>query len=134
MASGSTGWKNIEPGTKIVMRVIFEQLGISFGSYTCHLCGALNHLASLGMWGKRPVDGSVDWFVPGIRLCKCISHRKVMHAKEDFRSRSKTKALSIDAMLRMMTLTQKLGTPYATSVSHKLYVSLCLSIITFLMS
>ena len=57
-----------------------------------------------------------------------------MHAKEDFRSRSKNKAMSLDTTLRMMILTQKLGIPYATSVSIKLYASISLSVIIFLMS
>jgi hypothetical protein len=67
LTSDPNGWPNIEVGTKIVMRVIFEQMAQPSRPYTCHLCGALNDLdlASFGT-SEWLTDGSVDWFVLGI--------------------------------------------------------------------
>ncbi|KAG1742477.1 hypothetical protein EDB19DRAFT_616516 [Suillus lakei] len=44
----SCGWSSIEPGTKIVMRVIIEQQEPSSSEvdYQCHFCGAVNHLGA----------------------------------------------------------------------------------------
>jgi hypothetical protein len=52
-----------------------------------------------------------------------VSHvGKVMHAREDSRSRPDEKTKSIEAVPKMIVLTRKLDTAYATSVSRKLYV------------
>ncbi|KAI6008971.1 hypothetical protein EDC04DRAFT_2775000 [Pisolithus marmoratus] len=59
LSSGSNEWPNIEPGTKIVMRVVFEQAKIFSATYTCHLCGTPNNLPPpIGF--EWVTDGSVD--------------------------------------------------------------------------
>ena len=63
VTSGSNEWPNIEAGTKVVMRVVFEQKAAFSPTYTCHLCGASNHLGSFGRSRDWLTDGSVDWFV-----------------------------------------------------------------------
>lgn len=63
MTSGSNEWPNVEPGTKVVMRVVFEQVTEFSATYTCHLCGATNKLVSFGEAKEWLTDGSVDWFV-----------------------------------------------------------------------
>jgi hypothetical protein len=120
LTSDPNGWPNIEAGQKIVMRVIFEQVVQSSCTYTCHLCGASNNLniVSFGTSGWL-TDGSIDWFVHGMHWWRCISHRKVMHAKEDFRSQSGNKAGPLKALSRTIGLTWKLGTAYAISVLCK---------------
>jgi hypothetical protein len=42
----SHGWSSIEAGTKIVMRVTFQQQprSLSAVNYKCHFCGAVNRL------------------------------------------------------------------------------------------
>jgi hypothetical protein len=66
LISGSMGWQHIEPGTTIVMRVIFEQMATLSRTYLCHLCGAANDVPFNKSEG-RLTNGSVDWFVCGIR-------------------------------------------------------------------
>jgi hypothetical protein len=67
VTSGSNEWPNIEAGTKVVMRVVFEQETEFSATYTCHLCGAPNNLVSLSKAKEWLTDGSVDWFVLDIR-------------------------------------------------------------------
>ena len=68
LTSDSNVWQNIEAGTRIVMRVIFEQLAyFSATTYKCHLCGELNKLVSYNGLSEWLTDGSVNWFV----LCVC---------------------------------------------------------------
>jgi hypothetical protein len=68
LIDGSMEWENIESGTTIVMRVIFEQMAKSLSStYICHLCGASNEIVSSSKSEGPVTDGSVDWFVCGIR-------------------------------------------------------------------
>jgi len=88
LTSDSNIWKNIEAGTRIVMRAIFKRHALFFATYECHLCGAPNKLVSFSNSLGWLTDGSLDWFVVCIRRSKSISHGKVMLAKEDFRSRS----------------------------------------------
>ena len=88
VTSDSSEWPKIQEGTKVVMRVVFEQMTAFSATYTCHLCGASNHLGSFGNSVDWLTDGSVDWFVRRIHGWKCISYRKAMLAREDFRSRS----------------------------------------------
>ena len=63
VTSGSNEWPNIEAGTKVVMRVVFEQMTEFSATYTCHLCEASNYLGSFGRSRDWLTDGSVDWFV-----------------------------------------------------------------------
>lgn len=67
LTDGSDAWPNIEAGTKIVMRVIFEQVTAISGTYACHLCGAQNNFVSFGVSAEWLTDGSVEWFVLDIR-------------------------------------------------------------------
>ena len=69
LTSDSNVWQNIEAGTRIVMRVIFEQLASFSATYKCHLCGEPNNLklVSLNGLSEWPTGGSLDWFV----LCVC---------------------------------------------------------------
>jgi len=62
LTSDSNVWSNIEAGTRIVMRVIFQQLAFFSPepTYECHLCGAWNKLVSVGWW---LFEGSREWFV-----------------------------------------------------------------------
>ena len=63
LTSDSNVWQNIEAGTRIVMRVIFERLGFLFTTYECHLCRAQNELVSLSNLSGWLTNGSLDWFV-----------------------------------------------------------------------
>jgi hypothetical protein len=58
-------WSNIEPGTKLVMRVTIQQttfLG-SDVDYKCHFCGAVNCLGvrSVKYVSQRRAVCSTDW-------------------------------------------------------------------------
>ncbi|KAI6018714.1 hypothetical protein BKA83DRAFT_1684352 [Pisolithus microcarpus] len=57
---------NIDAGTKVVMRVVFERMSEFSATYTCHLCGTSNNLVSFGELKECLIDGSADWFVLGI--------------------------------------------------------------------
>ena len=122
----SNVWQNIEAGTRIVMRVIFEGLSSLSATYECHLCGARNKLILLGKSSGWLTDSSLNWFVLCIRWWKSISHGKVMRAKQDSRSRlietGRSKAGTT-------VLTRKLVTAYATSVSRNPCVSVSSSIV-----
>ena len=63
LTSDSDVWQNMEAGTRIVMRVIFEQLAFFSRTYTCHLCGAWNTLVSFENSFEWHFDGSHEWFV-----------------------------------------------------------------------
>jgi hypothetical protein len=67
--SDSNAWQNIEAGTRIVMRVIFEQLASFSATYKCHLCGTPNKLVSFSGFklSEWLTDGSLDWFVLCVR-------------------------------------------------------------------
>ena len=67
LTSGSNVWQNIEAGTRIVMRVVFERQAFFFATYECHLCGAQNKLVSFSKSSEWLTDGSLDWFVVYIR-------------------------------------------------------------------
>jgi hypothetical protein len=67
LTNDTSGWPNIEAGTKIVMRVVLEQTTEFSRTYACHLCGTSNDLMSFGKMKEWLTDGSIDWFVPGIR-------------------------------------------------------------------
>ena len=67
LTDGPNGWQNIEAGTRVVMRVIFEQLAYLSATYKCHLCGEQNKIASFSRWSEWLTDGSLDWFVPCVR-------------------------------------------------------------------
>jgi hypothetical protein len=58
-------WSNIAAGTKIVMRVIFEQETTTSSGfdYGCHFCGAVNHIAveSIMYSLERRAGCSIDW-------------------------------------------------------------------------
>ncbi|KAG1729497.1 uncharacterized protein EDB91DRAFT_1253011 [Suillus paluster] len=59
-------WSSIEEGTKIVMRVIIEHKKTSSEVYyTCHFCGARNHLpsGSVNYSLGRQVGCSIDWLI-----------------------------------------------------------------------
>ena len=61
-------WQNIEAGTRIVMRVVFEQRAFASATYECHLCGARNELVvSFSNSSEWLTDGSLDWFVLCVR-------------------------------------------------------------------
>ena len=91
LTSDSNVWQNLEAGTRIVMRVVFEQLAFFSATYKCHLCGAWNKhkLVSVSNSSEWLTAGSLDWFALCISSIKkeSISHGKVVRAKEDFRSR-----------------------------------------------
>ena len=127
LTSDSSVWKNIEAGTRIVMRVVFERRSFfSATYYECHLCGAWNKLVSFDSPSEWVTDGSLDWCVLCTHRENSISHGEVMRAKEDFRSRM----IEIGRRkVRTTILTRKLGTLYATSVSRKLFVSVTSSIV-----
>jgi len=68
LTSDSNVWQNIETGTRIVMRVVFEQLASFLAAdYKCHLCGAWNELVSFSNSSEWLTDGSLEWFVLCIR-------------------------------------------------------------------
>ena len=71
LTGGSNVWQNIEAGTRIVMRVVFEELAFfspfESATYTCHLCEARNELGSFSNSSEWFTDGSLDWFVFCIR-------------------------------------------------------------------
>ncbi|KAG1871749.1 hypothetical protein DFJ58DRAFT_910784 [Suillus subalutaceus] len=62
----SHGWSCIATGTKIVMRVIFEEEATEFDyefDYKCHFCGTVNHIA---VWSimyslERQAGCSINW-------------------------------------------------------------------------
>jgi len=60
LTSDSNIWQNIEAGTRIVMRVIFERQAFFFSTYECHLCGAWNTLVSSSSSSGWLTDGSLD--------------------------------------------------------------------------
>lgn len=75
-----TSRSNIAAGTKIVMRVIFEQETTSFSEfdYKCHFCGAVNHfpVESVMHSLERQAGCSVDWWVClSPRGCRCLTVR-----------------------------------------------------------
>ena len=83
-------WQNIEAGTRIVMRVVFERQAFFYVPYhECHLCGAWSKLGAFSNTPGWLTDDSLDWFVLCMHsLIKLfISHGKVMRAKDDFKSR-----------------------------------------------
>jgi len=88
LTNDSNEWQNIEAGTRIVMRVVFERRAFFSATYECHLCGARNKLVSFDNTSEWLTDGSLDWFVLPFSDKILISHGKVMHAKEDIRSHS----------------------------------------------
>jgi hypothetical protein len=58
-------WSNIEPGTKIVMKVTIQQeteSGFDI-DYHCHFCGAVNRLGarSVRYGSRRQAVCSTDW-------------------------------------------------------------------------
>jgi len=63
LTSDSNLWHTIEAGTRIVMRVVFEQQAFFFATYECHLCGAPNKLVSISKLSEWLTNGSLDWFV-----------------------------------------------------------------------
>ena len=63
LTSDSNAWQNIEAGTRIVMRVVFERRAFFSATYECHLCGAQNKLVSFDNSSDWLTDGSLDWFV-----------------------------------------------------------------------
>ena len=67
LTGDSNVWQNIEAGTTIVMRVIFERRAFFSATYKCHLCGAPNKLVSFSGLSEWLTDGSLDWFVLCIR-------------------------------------------------------------------
>ena len=67
LTSDSNIWQNLEAGTRIVMRVIFQQLPLFSATYGCHLCGAQNEIVSSSNSSEWLTDGSLDWFVFCIR-------------------------------------------------------------------
>ena len=67
LTSDSSVWQDIEAGTRIVMRVVFERQAFFLATYECHLCGAWNELVSFSNSSEWLTDGSLDWFVVCIR-------------------------------------------------------------------
>jgi hypothetical protein len=69
LTSNSNVWQNIETGTRIVMRVVFERLASYSATYECHLCGASNKLVSFSSLSGLGwlTNGSLDWFVLCVR-------------------------------------------------------------------
>jgi len=67
LTSDSNVWQNIEAGTRIVMRAVFERQAFLSATYECHLCGAWNELVLLSNSSEWLTDGSLDWFVVYIR-------------------------------------------------------------------
>lgn len=57
---------NIDAGTKVVMRVVFEQMSEFSATYTCHLCGTSNNLVSFGELKECLIDGSADWKISNL--------------------------------------------------------------------
>lgn len=53
---------NVEAGTKVVMRVVFEQMTEFSATYMCHLCGTPNNLVSFGNSKEWLIDGSADCY------------------------------------------------------------------------
>jgi len=67
LTSDSNLWQNIEAGTKVVMRAIFERHALFFATCECHLCGAQNKIVSFSNSSGWLTNGSLDWFVLCIR-------------------------------------------------------------------
>ena len=63
LTSDSNVWQSIEAGTRIVMRVIFEQLAFFSPTYLCDLCGERNKLVLFENSIEWLFDGSHEWFV-----------------------------------------------------------------------
>jgi len=68
LTNDSNLWQNIEAGTRIVMRVVFERQAFFYATYECHLCGAQNKIVSFDNSSEWLTDGSLDWFVLCILL------------------------------------------------------------------
>lgn len=65
----SRRWPSIQVGTTIVMRVVFQQktrLGVE---YTCHFCGAVNHISRPKNLLQRQAGCSIDWWVNLYFVC-----------------------------------------------------------------
>ena len=84
LTSDSSVWQNIESGTRIVMRVIFERPVSLSATYECRLCGAQNELGSLSSFSGWLTDGSLDWFVLCIGLIRVYLTRKSHGCKGRF--------------------------------------------------
>lgn len=59
----ASGWPSIDAGTKLIMRVVFQQKQRSCKLYRCQLCGAPNRVECRNPadWSGWLTDGSIDW-------------------------------------------------------------------------
>lgn len=58
-------WPSFEAGTKIVLRVVFEEKASSRVDYHCHFCGAVNDvdIGSIMDSLQRQAGRSINWWV-----------------------------------------------------------------------
>ncbi|KAF8550753.1 hypothetical protein OG21DRAFT_1513595 [Imleria badia] len=56
-------WQSIDAGTKLIMRVVFQQKQTSTKNYRCQLCGASNRVdcRNPANWSGWLTEGSIDW-------------------------------------------------------------------------
>ncbi|KAG0703372.1 hypothetical protein DFH29DRAFT_444336 [Suillus ampliporus] len=98
-----TNMPSIEAGTKIVMRVVFEQQNIlgSEVDYECHFCGAVNHLptGSISYSLQRQAGCSID-----CRACKRRFHisRRLPSAEWSTKSSNIDSYDTTDAEMRLI--------------------------------
>ncbi|KAG2049260.1 hypothetical protein BDR06DRAFT_961804 [Suillus hirtellus] len=116
-----TSRSSIAAGTKIVMRVIFEQETTSFSEfdYKCHFCGAVNHLPveSIMHSLERQAGCSVD-----CRVCKRrfqISRDPYVKQSTHFRNNNSTEASDEELHLIHNFLVQQSTVPRRNSHSHQ---------------
>ena len=56
-------WPSIDAGTKLIMRVVFQQKQTSCKQYRCQVCGASNRVECRNPadWSGWLTEGSIDW-------------------------------------------------------------------------
>lgn len=63
MTGEADRWPSIDAGTKLIMRVLFQQKQRSCKLYKCQLCGAPNEVDCRHPtdWSGWLTEGSIDW-------------------------------------------------------------------------
>ncbi|KAG2111980.1 uncharacterized protein F5147DRAFT_835575 [Suillus discolor] len=117
-----TSQSSIPAGTKIVMRVIFEQEMTSFSEfdYKCHFCGAVNHfpVESVMHSLERQAGCSID-----CRVCKRrFQISRDPHVKQSIQSCNSNSTEASDEELRLIHnfLVQQSAVPRRNSHSHQI--------------
>ncbi|KAG1771966.1 hypothetical protein EV702DRAFT_1134801 [Suillus placidus] len=86
-------WQSIEPGTTIVMRVIFEQEISSRVDYRCHFCGAVNDVGAKSIMDSLQCQAGCSI---NCRVCK----RRFQISRGSSSAKRSTQSSNIDSVPR----------------------------------